>query len=151
MAYDTIKKETQEATGRAAEEKAMKDQDRSVKQRPVIVESLDEVDPNGIDQHAPGAKVDAGKIFADDIMSQFAHALWAVCELGTFGATKYSLGGWQHVEDGERRYANARMRHQLKKWQGQEIDPDSNVTELTAVAWNALAQLELELRRQENE
>ena len=125
MAYDTIKKETQEATGRAAEEKAMKDQDRSVKQRPVIVESLDEVDPNGIDQHAPGAKVD--------------------------GATKYSLGGWQHVEDGERRYANARMRHQLKKWQGQEIDPDSNVTELTAVAWNALAQLELELRRQENE
>ena len=114
-------------------------------------ESNIERTPDGLDQHAPGAKVDAGKILADDILSQFPRALWTVCELGTIGASKYTLGGWQHVEDGERRYANAQMRHKLKEWMGEEIDEETEVLHATADAWNALARLELILRRQEKE
>lgn len=106
-----------------------------------------EKDPNGIEAGEPGAKLDDGKILADDILRLFARALWEVCELGTYGAKKYSLGGWVHVPNGESRYANAQMRHKLKEWMGEEVDPDTELLHATADAWNALARLELILRR----
>lgn len=108
-----------------------------------------EKDPNGIDQHAPGAKLDDGKVLADDVLRMFARALWAVCEVGTFGARKYTLGGWQHVDDGKRRYSNARTRHVLKEWMGEANDPDSKLQHAAHDAWNSLARLELMLREQQ--
>ncbi|CAH9015381.1 putative phosphodiestherase [Vibrio phage 511E55-1] len=103
-------------------------------------------DPNGIDQHDSGAKLDAGKPMAGRLLGMFGGALMAVAEVGTFGAKKYTEGGWQHVEDGFKRYDDAGMRHFLKRGMGEELDPESELPHLAHEAWNALAKLELYLR-----
>ena len=108
-----------------------------------------EVDPNGLDIHSPGAKVDHGKVYADSILAGFPRALWGVCEVGTFGANKYSLNGWQSVDAGIRRYREAAARHRLKRQMGEEVDPDSGLPHEYHEAWNVLAALELTLRANE--
>lgn len=55
---------------------------------------LREQDPNGIGQHDNGAKLDAGKPMAGRLLGMFGGALMAVSEVGTFGAKKYTEGGW---------------------------------------------------------
>lgn len=105
-----------------------------------------EADPSGLDAHEAGAKLDAGKIYADAILSEMARAIWGVAEVGTFGANKYSLGGWTSVEDGIRRYRDAAARHRLKRQMGELIDPDSGLKHTYHEAWNVLAALELEER-----
>ncbi len=110
-----------------------------------------EKDPNGLDSKAPGSKLDSGKPLSGSILRMFANALAAVVEVGTFGANKYSLGGWEHVVDGERRYEDAQLRHMLKVWVGEEADGDSKLSHRAHAAWNALAVLELELRRKKAE
>jgi hypothetical protein len=105
-----------------------------------------EVDPNGVGQHQPGAKLDHGKVQAAEILGMFSNALEQVAKVGQFGADKYSMGGWQHVQDGEKRYGNARLRHWLKRQQGEGIDPDSSLLHLAHEAWNVLAELELRVR-----
>lgn len=107
-----------------------------------------ERDPNGIDQHAPGAKLDAGKIMAG-VLGDFGQALLAVAEVGTFGANKYTRGGWQSVENGTVRYTDAAWRHLLKE-QSEALDADSNLLHAAHFAWNALARLELMIREQNN-
>ena len=109
-----------------------------------------EKDPNGLDQHAPGAKVDAGKNELNLIMSYMSRALWEVGIVGTTGAAKYTRGGWQKVEEGERRYRDALYRHLLKSYT-EDYDPDSGLSHLAHAAWNALAILELDCRRREQE
>jgi hypothetical protein len=106
----------------------------------------DERDPNGIDAHSPGAKLDAGKLRAGLVIGDFALALLAVSEVGTFGANKYSAHGWLSVEDALDRYADAELRHKLKRMAGELTDPDSGLSHRAHEVWNALAQLELELR-----
>ena len=75
--------------------------------------ALNEQDPNGITQHEPGSKLDAGKNKAG-VLADFSRALLAVSEVGTFGADKYSRGGWQSVPNGVERYTDAAWRHLLK-------------------------------------
>ena len=108
--------------------------------------STQETDPSGLSASAPGAKLDAGKVMAAQIMSQFPRALHGVAEVGSFGARKYSMGGWQHVENGFLRYEDAQFRHFLKRNMGETVDPDSQLDHLKHEAWNALAKLELHLR-----
>ena len=110
----------------------------------VTSSASNEVDPLGIDQHAPGAKLDSGKQLAG-VLLDFSRALEAVVDVGTFGANKYSRGGWQSVPDGESRYMDALMRH-LLKMQREELDPDSGLEHLAHLAWNCLAVLELKRR-----
>ena len=105
---------------------------------------MTEKDPNGISQHAPGAKLDDGKLLAG-ILQQFSLALTAVLEVATFGAKKYSRGGWQHVPNGFERYSDAMMRHYLKETV-EPVDEDSGLSHEAHLAWNALARLELKLR-----
>jgi hypothetical protein len=107
-----------------------------------------ESDPSGIDQHSPGAKLDAGKPMAG-LLGDFGLALMEVAKLGTFGAEKYSRSGWESVENGQERYKDACWRHILKR-NREDIDPDSGLDHLAAVAWNALAELELKLREKAN-
>ncbi|CAM0011316.1 endolysin [Vibrio phage K435] len=109
-------------------------------------QSTTEQDPNGIGQHDDGAKLDAGKPMAGRLLGMFGGALMSVSEVGTFGAKKYTEGGWQHVEDGFKRYDDAGMRHFLKRGMGEEFDADSELPHLAHEAWNALAKLELYLR-----
>ena len=99
-----------------------------------------------IDPHAPGAKLDNGKPLAG-VLLEFSRALEAVVAVGTFGANKYSRSGWMSVPDGERRYADALVRHLLAA-QREVDDPDSGLPHLAHLAWNCLAVLELKLARE---
>lgn len=109
----------------------------------------EETDPNGIDQHAPGAKLDAGKIDVGLLFESFPRALLAVAEVATFGANKYTRGGWKEVEGGLVRYAAAEGRHKLYRYMGEHKDPESKLTHRQHEVWNALAQLEFSLKDQD--
>ena len=105
-----------------------------------------EHDPNGIDAHAPGAKLDAGKLRPALVLGGFANALLAVTKVGTDGANKYTDNGWKEVANGFARYSDAEARHRLKRESGETTDPDSGSLHLAHEAWNALAKLELYLK-----
>jgi hypothetical protein len=105
----------------------------------------EEVDPNGVEQHSPGAKLDAGKPDLS-LLLYFGRALLDVGAVGTFGAQKYTRGGWQTVQDGENRYTAALLRHLMREGQGEKYDADSGLLHAAHAAWNALARLELQLR-----
>lgn len=106
--------------------------------------SRSEADPTGRAPDEPGAKLDAGKPMGS-LLEDFGLALLAVAEVSTFGANKYSRGGWQSVPDGINRYKDAKWRHLLKS-RLQEIDPETGLLHAAHEAWNALAVLELKLR-----
>lgn len=117
----------------------------AAKMRPKEVDQ--ETDPNGLDPHAPGAKLDAGKVRPDLILDGFSLALWAVAEVGTYGAKKYTENGWASVDRGEIRYRAAAGRHRLKRAR-ESHDPDTQLLHLAHEAWNVLAELELHLRKE---
>lgn len=106
-----------------------------------------EKDPHGMDPHAPGAKLDSGKIRPTLIFRDMAGALHEVARVATFGAKKYSDGGWLYVPNAYDRYTDAMFRHYEKEASGEEFDKDSGVLHQAHLAWNALARLELMLRK----
>ena len=112
---------------------------------PDFLKSFEE-DPNGKSPNEPGAKLDAGKVRVGLVMDGFARALWAVSEVGTFGARKYAENGWMSVPNGIARYHDAAARHDLKMAMGETHDKDSDLLHLAHKAWNVLAELELRLR-----
>ncbi len=116
---------------------------------PINFHAPSEKDPQGLMPNSPGAKLDAGKIMVDDILSGFPRSLMAISEVGTFGAKKYTLNGWQSVDEGIRRYRNAAGRHRLKIQMGETHDSDSGMPHRYHEAWNVLASLELEMRKDE--
>ena len=114
----------------------------------IVPEQVGKVDPYGIEQHEPGAKLDAGKPMAD-LLLDFGRALLSVAEVGTYGAHKYTRGGWQHVPDGVNRYTGALLRHLLQE-KMEDMDSDTDLLHASHCAWNSLARLELILREIEN-
>lgn len=112
-----------------------------------------EQDPNGIDQHSPGSKLDAYKTKPDLVLGGFSRALNAVAQVGTYGAKKYTPSGWRVVPDGIERYSDAMMRHYLAERAGkdgrEERDSESSFLHAAHLAWNALARLELILQEME--
>lgn len=99
------------------------------------------------DIHKPGAKDDTDKVRVGLMVEGFARALKAVAEISTYGAKKYSEGGWQYVENGVARYSDAMGRHWLAECTGEKLDGESGLTHAAHLAWNALARLELLLRQ----
>lgn len=108
-----------------------------------------EKDPNGVGQHDTGAKLDFGKVDVGLVFESFPNALLAVAGVATFGANKYTRGGWKDVPNGLVRYAAAEGRHKLYRYKGEEVDPDSGMLHRTHEVWNALAQLEYVLSGRE--
>jgi len=106
-----------------------------------------ETDPRGLDPHEPGAKLDAGKVKAA-LLKDFGLALTEVAKIATYGCRKYSKNGWEKVADGEFRYDNAMMRHWLAE-HNEMIDDDSGFLHAAHIAWNALARLELLMRKED--
>lgn len=107
-----------------------------------------ERDPDGLDPHTPGAKLDAGKTpLRKGTLEQFPRALMAVADVSAFGAAKYTWGGWQTVPDGVQRYLDAGARHAALRAMGESYDKDSGLFHLAQEAWNILAALELALRK----
>jgi len=102
-----------------------------------------QADPNGLDAHAPGAKLDAGKNRCGLVIGGFSRALWQVSRVGTFGAAKYTPDGWRSVVGGVERYTDALHRHLLSEAMGEERDSESSILHAAHAAWNALARLEL--------
>lgn len=94
-----------------------------------------------------GYKDDAEKPRMSLVFHGFASALSEVARVGTFGARKYTDNGWCHVENGLERYTDALYRHLLYEAQGEQVDPDSDLLHSAHAAWNALARLELQLRK----
>lgn len=95
-------------------------------------------------------KYDGGKpcVF-QGVIEYFPRALWGVAEISTFGANKYAWKGWQDVDNGYKRYQDAKYRHALKQAMGETFDDDSKLMHLKHEAWGALAALELYLREEE--
>ena len=115
------------------------------------IKEFEEKDPNGVDPHQPGAKLDAGKAAVfQGLIDYFPRACLAVAEVSTFGASKYAWKGWETVPDGINRYSNAGMRHKLYEAMGEKFDRDSGLLHKAHDAWNALAALELTLRKTDN-
>ncbi len=114
-----------------------------------------ELDPNGINQHAAGAKLDYGKApVAKGCLKYFPRAISAVALLSLNGAEKYAWNGWEAVDSGIERYDDALARHIVSEAIEGEMDSvwaaqGKEVLHATAQAWNALARLELILREKE--
>lgn len=103
-------------------------------------------DPNGKNLHDLGAKADLGKPRMELL------PLEAICEVAkvmTFGANKYTDGGWRHVPDGIRRYEGAMLRHLMQE-EFEEIDDETGELHAAAVACNALFRLQLILDERRN-
>ena len=96
-----------------------------------------------------GLKYDDGKIKPRLIMEGFPRALTAVIEVATFGANKYTEHGWVTVPEGINRYTDAMGRHLLAEAKGEVLDAESKLKHAAHSAWNALARLELILRKEE--
>ena len=102
-----------------------------------------------INQHTSGAKLDTGKNRLGLVLGGFSLALQEVGKVGTFGADKYLDNGWIHVENGIDRYTDAMMRHYMSEESGEKFDDETKLLHAAAVAWNALARLDLMLREME--
>lgn len=110
-----------------------------------------EQDPTGKQPNEPGAKLDAGKIAVwRGAFNYFPCAIEQVAAVSTFGARKYAWKGWETVPDGINRYSDAMARHLIEEGQGHVDDKDSGLLIAAHTAWNALARLELMLRKDKN-
>lgn len=103
----------------------------------------EQYDPNGTDAHAPGAKLDGGKLRPGLVLGGFARALTDVTAVGTYGAAKYSDNGWRSVPNARQRYTDAFWRHLLAS-QYETLDPESGLPHTAHAAWNLLALLEFD-------
>lgn len=100
-----------------------------------------------VEEKVAGMKFDAGKPMAGLMVSDFANALLAVSEVTTFGAKKYAPRTWMTVPNARDRYNDALHRHLLMAAAGEKQDQESKLLHAAHVAWNALALLELEIRK----
>ena len=107
-------------------------------------------DPNGIDQHSPGAKLDAGKLRPFLVYKGFIHALQELWNNGSKGAEKYTPNGWKTATNAKERYMDADFRHMDKHTLGELRDDETNTHHLVAAAWSLLAVAEIELTEMEN-
>lgn len=107
------------------------------------VRKVGQHDPNGIDQHAPGAKLDAGKLRPALVLGGFASAVTAMVKVGSDGARKYTDNGWKTVPAGKARYEDALLRHLLAHLSGEVLDPESGSPHISHCMWNAAAIYEL--------
>ncbi|AUS01813.1 hypothetical protein NVP1293O_25 [Vibrio phage 1.293.O._10N.261.52.E1] len=107
---------------------------------------IEQKDPNGLDMHELGAKADLGKPRMELL------PLEAICEVAkvmTFGANKYTDGGWRHVDKGIERYKGAMLRHLMQE-EFEELDNETGELHAAAVACNALFRLQLILDERRN-
>ena len=97
------------------------------------------------DANKPGFKDDDGKVLMGTLL-EFPLALAAVAEVATFGANKYTRGGWESVPNARVRYTDAMMRH-LLGGDGADNGPrGSGLLHEAHFVWNAIARLEIRLR-----
>lgn len=93
-----------------------------------------------------GKKYDSGKSMVGTLVRIFAGALLGIGACITFGKSKYPKSdNWKLVDDGMNRYADSLMRHLLKYYSGEEVDPETGLPHLFHAGWNMLAVIEFYL------
>lgn len=102
------------------------------------------------DLHRNGVKDDSLKPDLDIVLGEFPRALWEVGKIGTYGYRKYTKNGWVSVPNGISRYSSAELRHYLLHKIEGKFDKESELLHKAHKAWNALADLELACREDEN-
>ncbi len=108
-----------------------------------------------------GRKDDSGKLDITLLFDDLPHALEAVTEVLQWAITKkqpqpYERGSWQGVEDFQRRYRAAQLRHMLGAAKAAKAgtpyeearDHETGLLELAHIATDALFQLEKAIRAQ---
>lgn len=80
-----------------------------------------------------GAKFDGGKLRMDLVDPCFVEE---VAEVLTYGCVKYADNSWQKLEDAERRYKGAALRHLYSYLRGELVDDESGMTHLQHLATN---------------
>lgn len=91
-------------------------------------------------------KFDGGKALAAIPFQDFPLAIQELVKVCTFGAQKYERSSWQDVPNADVRYEDALARHFLAQYM-EDVDPESGLYHKAHLAWNALATLEMELRK----
>lgn len=109
---------------------------------------ISQQDPNGLDPHTPGAKLDTGKLDLTLVPPELAEQVARVMMLG---AAKYTRGGWMHVEDGPLRYYAALKRHLHAFESGEDADPETGLHHLAHAATNLAFLLAFAARRPEQD
>lgn len=104
--------------------------------------SFCEAEPEPVEESPKnvGRKDDQGKLSWD--LLPFS-ATEQVLKVLMHGAKRYGEFDWKLVDDGERRYWNAAMRHLIAYQQGETLDPDSGLPHLAHAACSVLFALEL--------
>jgi len=93
-----------------------------------------------------GMKFDTEKPRFDLLFADMPLALEAVARVLTFGAAKYADGNWTHIENAQRRYLAAGIRHELALAKGEEQDNETGEHHLAHKLCCDLFRLELALR-----
>ena len=83
-------------------------------------------------------KDDSGKVRLDLLP---VASLWDVARVYTYGAGKYAPDNWRKGMDWSRVYA-AILRHLFRFWNGEDIDPESDLPHLAHAAFGVLTLLE---------
>ena len=109
----------------------------------------DRTDDTAEDIARGAIKYDGDKHYGGILYEYFPRALTQVSEVSSFGARKYSRGGWANVPNGIERYKDAMHRHLLQEAAGEVFDQDSKLRHAAHAAWGALCILELTLREEE--
>lgn len=102
-----------------------------------------------ISDRGAGLKFDGGKAQPGLLIDGVPRALSRVADVLTFGAKKYKAHSWKQVENGQERYNDAKVRHQLAAGRGEVYDPESGIEHLAHEACNILFLLELMLEQKE--
>lgn len=93
-----------------------------------------------------GMKFDTEKPRPDLLLVDMPLAVEAVVRVLTFGAVKYAPNNWAKVDEAERRYLAAGLRHELAISKGEEADPETGEHHLAHKLCCDLFRLELALR-----
>lgn len=101
------------------------------------------------DASKEGRKI--GKVRMDLVMQDMPRAIEALARVMTWAldAKGYKESDWLHVPDAINKYSGGMHRHDNKEKRGQEFDEESGLEHAIHTAWNAMARVELILRKKE--
>lgn len=101
------------------------------------------------DSTVVGRKI--GKVRMDLVMQDMPRAIEALARVMTWAldAKGYKESDWLHVPDAINKYSGGLHRHDNKEKRGQEFDEESGLEHAIHTAWNAMARVELILRKKE--
>lgn len=102
------------------------------------------------DPSVTGRKI--GKVRMDLVMQDMPRAIESLARVMTWALESkgYNESDWLNVPNGEQVYSGGMHRHDNKEKRGEEFDDESGLEHAIHTAWNAMARVELILRRKES-